>query len=1275
MLRVAHLRFTWRLARRILRLVQFALVALLFAFAATVLVLRYYVLPQVDRFRDPIAAAAGRAIGVPIAIGAIAGSWSGPHPRLTLRGVTLHDRQNRPALELEEVEAVISWHSLLAAGVRMRSLVIVRPDLVVRRDAAGALFVAGVPVRLDGPDSGFADWLLAQSKVQVRDARLTWIDEQRGAPPLELRDVLLHLENQRRQHRFALRAKPPAELGTQMDLRGDFRTGRTGGMRNWRGRVYLHAPYTNLGAVRAWADLPLVLESGAGDVEGWLEFSGATVQSATVDLRVAGAVARLDPALEPLDVPELQGRLTWYRTPDGFEATARRLTIGVGGGAFLPSSDVVIRVQREAARLRRLQVESDRLDLAPIVYFLRRLPVPAALQEALVRHQPTGRVTGLSFWMEPAAGAAPRFHLATRFEDVSIRGDGSVPGLQHVSGNVRAEREAGWLELDSRGFRLEAPRLFEAAIAIDRLTGKAEWRTDPNGLALTLQDVAFENPDLAGRLQGGLRFPGGGAAAVSDLTAQLARGAVPAVHRYLPVMLAPELRTWLRTALVAGQAAGASMVLRGPLDRFPFAGDEGGQFQVRIPATSVDFRFAPDWPPLTQADVAVVLHGAALEIDGRSRILGASVTAARAVVPDLWHADPRLEVSGDAHGSLQEFLRFVEDSPLGAMAGHVARGVKGEGDGQLKLSFVLPLARMHDVRVAGRFQFSGNRVEGLVDLPPLQRLTGALEFSEKGAHLPGATAEFLGMPVRFGVDVRNDGSVVVEARGRARAEGLRDRFPHPMLGRLAGETDWRALASVRGARGELTVESDLKGLAVNLPRPLGKAADETVPARYQRRWRDGELLQSVNVAERIAAITAGADDDPPEQFRRGAIDIGGGVARLPERPGLVITGNTPRLGVDEWLAVADAFGRDGATAAALPITVDFKVGVLDVAERQIHDLALRIQRKGSLWDGSIASREIQGRLDWMPTGRGRLVARLDRLHLPETDVAPGGPVPKALEGQELPALDITADSFRYGPLDLGALVLRAAPDGASWQIEKLDCANPDGHLTAQGGWQNLRGKSRTQLAVRVEARDIGRFLKRMNRPEGVSGGTATLAGVVEWDGTPQKLDVATLSGRLSLEAHRGQFTKLEPGIGKLFGILSLQALPRRISLDFRDVFSQGFAFEEITGNSTITRGVLHTTDLKMTGSSARVTMSGDIDLAHESQNLEVKVAPSVSDSLAIGAAIVNPLAGLATLLLGKALDNPIDRAIAFEYKVTGTWADPVVAKSGRQPTGPAARPR
>ena len=223
------------------------------------------------------------------------------------------------------------------------------------------------------------------------------------------------------------------------------------------------------------------------------------------------------------------------------------------------------------------------------------------------------------------------------------------------------------------------------------------------------------------------------------------------------------------------------------------------------------------------------------------------------------------------------------------------------------------------------------------------------------------------------------------------------------------------------------------------------------------------------------------------------------------------------------------------------------------------------------------------------------------------------------------------------------------------------------HARAAGLWQVAGAQQRTNLNLKLDISDVGKYLERVGYPGSMQRGNAKLLGKLAWAGNPQSIDYPSLGGELSLRAEKGQFLKIEPGIGKLLGILSLQALPRRVTLDFRDIFSEGFAFDNITGTATVAKGVLHTQDFAMLGPSAQVAMSGDIDLAQETQALKVRVVPSVGDSLSVAGLVLlaNPITGVASFLAQRLFKDPLGQVFAFEYAISGNWTDPKVEKTGR----------
>jgi uncharacterized protein YhdP len=307
------------------------------------------------------------------------------------------------------------------------------------------------------------------------------------------------------------------------------------------------------------------------------------------------------------------------------------------------------------------------------------------------------------------------------------------------------------------------------------------------------------------------------------------------------------------------------------------------------------------------------------------------------------------------------------------------------------------------------------------------------------------------------------------------------------------------------------------------------------------------------------------------------------------------------------------------------------------------------------WNASVSARELDGTLIWQPKGRGRIIARLKHFTVPES--VADAPVSESAGG-ELPALDIAAEDFVLRDKKLGRLELSAVNEARDWRIEKLVLASADGTLTASGLWQSWATRPSVSMNVKLEASDAGKFLSRLGYPGTLQGGTATLEGKVGWVGSPQSIDYPTLTGEVKLNAGKGQFLRADPGIAKLLGILSLQSW---LTLDFREFLGEGFAFERISSNARITRGILSTEDFSMSGKAAQVSMSGTVDLAQETQKLKVRVVPVVGGSFSsVLAVLANPVWGLGSLVLQRVLKDPLGRIFAFEYAVSGTWSDPKV---------------
>lgn len=1286
---------------------------LYFGFVLLVLALRYSVLPNIERYRGDIERLASQGLGQAVSIGRIEASWDGINPDLTLIDVRVADAQGRPALAFSRVETILSWWSIPQYQLRLRLLSIDEPTLHLRREADGHLFIAGIPLSQDNSDSDVSGWVLAQKRIRIRGATIVWEDVQRNAPALVLEDVNFGLDNNGRHHRFGLTALPSPELASKIDLRGDFRGRDLDRLEAWKGQLYAEIDYVDLAVWRNWIDYPVALPRGRGALRSWVDFADGALRGITADLALLDVGLQLAPELPVMAVDRVQGRIGAVFSDKGIEVSGRRVELatavrnageGPGGAAIrIEPTDFHVNWQSDApSKTVRGSATASRLDLEALAGLAAYMPLDAHSRQLLGDFAPRGRIGELSAAWQGDAEHLKTYALKARFDELSLKAQGYFPGFSGLSGSVETNEQGGSVALLSRKSTIDLPSIFpESLTALDTLTAQARWKIAKGVLDAELTHAEFSGPQAAGSAHGNYRYSGQGPGSI-DLVAALTRADARAVWRYMPHVVNANARQWLRDALTAGRSSEARLTLKGDLSRFPFLDKKDGQFLVTVKAQDVTLDYARGWPKITGIQGDLRFEGAGMLVDvQRGSLLGARLSKTRAEIPDFDANPTLLKIKGVAEGPTEEFLKFVEQSPVGERIDHFTEGMKAGGNGRLDLNLLIPLeeARLSDAKVGGVFQFVDNEVTVDAALPPLQKVNGTLQFSEKDLRVPEINATLFGGPLKIKGETQTDGKVLIAANGSLGVAQLRRQMDLPIFENLSGSVAYRGEVRIKKRSADLVIDSNLVGLASSLPEPFNKSATEALPLRFEKiilpavTPRGGEpvardqLLASLGGIASLQMIRRKQGEIyVPE---RGAIAIGRPL-QLPER-GLAVGVTARHIDLDYWRHALHAANNGSDNAAAPPAlsstAFSLKASELDLLGHRFTDVDLRANALGPLWKIGLSSREASGDLQWDSAGRGKLTGRLKQLQIepasaavntpsPASPSSPanssGNPAEEAVE--ELPALDIVAEDFSVGLRRFGRLELQARNEGRIWRLDKVLLSNPSGTLSGSGQWQFASG-NRTQLDFKLDSNDAGKLLDRIGYPGTLRAGTAKLEGKVGWNGPPVGLDYATLSGEMKVEAARGQFAKLDPGAGKLLGLISLQSLPRRITLDFRDVFSEGFAFDSIAGKFAIQNGLMRTDRLQIDGPAARVVMHGETDLQHETQHLSVNVQPDLGGTAALGVALINPLAGVATLLAHKILQNPLNQMFGFDYLVTGTWDDPKVEKLSRPEAARASEPR
>ena len=1324
--------------------------------------LHWFIVPRIDAFRPRLQALATQALGTPVTLGELTVEANGLVPQVAVHDLRVPGAGGQGGLQVPRALVVFSVASLLRGGVEQ--LVIDDADVALARDAQGRWWLGGLD--LSAPSAGdmrAADWLFAQEELVLRNARLTWADAQQGAPPVAFERIDAVLRNGLRRHQWRVDATPPPAWGERFTLIGQFRQAllerHAGRWQSWDGQLYALLPGVQAAAAAPLA--PWLQAQGVSGLRGaaalrlWLDVRRGAPVDARADLAMQDAAVMLAPQRPPLALAALSTRLTWRQQAGGFQVATQALRFTLPDGKAWPGGNLSLSHRAAGGTL-----QADRIDLGSLAHLAASLPLPTKWAERL-QQQPVagllervdarwdGPLQAPSDWrLQASATGLHVGALATAAPDAQGHVQTGIPGLEGAALQLEAGPAGGRARVSIQGGALTFPGVFEEPrIPLDELKAQAQWRVQGERIDLQVEDLTLANADAAGRFSArwhsgenadgsGPRLPG-----VLDLQGRFDRANGARVYRYLPLSIPAPARHYVRDAVRKGEGRDVTVRVQGKLRELPFnLPGEVGTFRIGGPVSGVLLNYVPSrlqpkgqapWPALEALDGELVFERAGMQVHGgAARVQGHAgwrFAAIEASVPDF--KQPRVQVQASGSGPLAAALAIVRGSPVADFTQHALDGASASGDATLDLKLDLPVHTLEQAKVQGRVRLAGNALRLATAAPPLERVSGAVSFSEAGFAIENAQAQVLGGAVQVsGGTVAGAAAgasrVQIQASGQASAEGLRGSGAWgpswsavaALARQASGRADYQLGLGFQGAAMQLEVRSDLRGLALNWPAPLDKPQDADWPLRVALAPAGGsgstapERLR-VQLADRLALELEHGAGAPA----RGAVALGQAAVQPLVLPpaGVQASVRWPEIDVDAWLraaehlaaapASADAAPSAGAepqppAAAApswrgegLPDQWTFDVGVLRVDERSLHELHASATRSGANWQAQVQARELAGRIDYTEGADGQpgaVRARLARLNLAAGDPADAN----ALEQppSRIPALDIVVDDFELHGRKLGRLEVqavnrdlarvRAAPGAEAlheWQLTRLALTVPEASLAASGRWaaqpqapalpagtrsvRSAQDQRRTTLDFKLDVRDAGALLARFGMAGVMRGGKGQIGGELGWVGSPYSPHYASMDGQLHLDIGAGQFLKADPGLAKLLGVLSLQALPRRLTLDFRDVFSSGFAFDFVRGDATVTHGVAQTRNLQMKGVNAAVLMDGQVNLDQETQKLRVLVVPEIdAGTAALATALINPAIGLGAFVAQLVLKQPLAQAATREFEITGSWDNPEV---------------
>lgn len=1240
--------------------------ALLAVLVALYVSLGRELVPLVAEYRADLESKAEQALGLPVHVGALEGRWSGLAPMLRVRDLQLGEGAS--ALRLDDVKLVPDlWASLTSREVRLAHIQLAGLQLILREDEQGGWALEGLPRKDDAPldPEALLQQLRQLGRIDVFDSQVTLQPWQRD--PLTLTYVSLGLQAGASRQALDLRATLPDGQPLAINLRS---RATAKAWRDAQVEAYLSLPQSDwarwlpprvLGQWQAQA-----LRAGG---EFWVDWRKGQLEQAVVRLnapQLRGAYAeRKAVTLDNLAVS------AWFqRREQGFDVVVDSLAASIGKDRWESHLQLRQRPGEDPAG-ETWQVQADRVDLTPLTPLINALaPLPDKLMAVIDALKVTGAVRNVRLDIRPKAEGNERLQFAANLEKVGFDAYHGAPAAGNVSGSISGDLGHGELRLDTDAFMLHLYPIFAKPWHYQKANARLTYALDKEGFTLVAPylKVLGEEGKIAGDFLIRLLFKEG-SESYMDLRVGMTEGDGRYTAKYLPEVLSPALDEWLRSAIVKGNVDQGYFQYQGSLNHG--ASPEARSISLFFKVHDAALDFQPGWPQVQHVDGDVLIEDSGVRIKAsKGLLLDTQVSDVSVNIPHVeGEQHSHLYLDGNFDGKLGDGLKILKEAPIGT--GEIFAGWEGEGPLKGKVKLDIPLAHGEKPKVLVDFATADARLKVAPPSLELNRLKGDFSFDiDKGLSGKNIALQAFGKPVTAQISAEGQPGQMqtrINASGQVSLQALTDWLKFKQNLPASGDIPYQLQINLGSRDNSLSVNSSLKGLAIDLPAPFGKAAADTRDSRFSMNLQGTERRFDAAYAN-LARFAYAAPGDKLDQGR-GELLLGTGEAQVPAGQGLRVRGRLESLDLEPWQAQMARFAGDdpGGNARQNLQSVDLSIGQLKAFGMDLNQAVVRLARGGPAWDLRLDSKEVIGNARLPDAKAAAMTVRLQTLRLPAADPAEAqaeeGPDPLAsFDPRKVPALDLTIDKLYRGDDLYGNVALKLRPTARGVAAQDIDLDFKGLHIDGSGGWEGQTGATSSWYKGRLDGKNLADVLKAWGFAPTVTSRDFRLDVDGRWPGSPAWVGLKRFSGSMDAALRTGQFVEVEGGAQALrvFGLLNFNSIGRRLRLDFSDLFDKGLAYDRVKGLLVASDGVYVTREpISVTGPSSNFELDGTLDMVRDRVNANLQVSLPVTNNLPLAALIVGaPAVGGALFLVDRLIGDRVSRFASVHYRVEGPWKEP-----------------
>jgi uncharacterized protein (TIGR02099 family) len=1207
------------------------------------------------------------------------------------------------------------WSSIRHARLTAGRFSLDSPELGLIRTKEGRIQLLGMSA-LPDRDKPFALEQLPMGRFYVRDAVVTFRDAITGRGPWSLSGVSFDVTRDPQVLQLRGNASLPRALGRELR----FSATVEGPLQDAAALVSTFSVDGRELDLAGWADVfpdawPAP-EMGHGSVElrGTLKGPALVQVAADVDLeRVAAApppwataLPVADPlitdagdsapqATEPtprdpaetdpgaaghvapvamLSYPRLAFGMRAEKVGETWHATVSNLNMARPTAAWLAASIEGEWLHTDNGRMQA-SGKTDRIVLDALWPLLGYLPESDAVARLRALNA-TGTLSEVSFeFQRESAESAPQYSLQARVDDLSFAPVQRTPGAAGLSGAVRLTQDAGEWKVASDDVRFELPRMFREPLAAQEVAATVRWNKSNGAWTIESNDVRMMNPDGRATARFSMTVPGDGSSPVLDLSAQGTDLQVSSTHKYIPAgRLGARTMEWFDRAFLGGRVVSADLTYRGSIRDFPFRKDEG-LFLVRGHVEDALFDYQPGWLPASNVTADLEFRNEGLHIHATgANVGGLHVIDATADIPDL--KQTHLRIKAAARGDLQEGLTLLNSSPLASALGEPFARLSGHGAIDAAIDLDLPIRNLDARKIEVTARFADANVSMRDVDAPVRSLQGTLTVRNTLVAAADLHGQWLGGPVEVVIRPEGNTASTLSATGTAAAAQLKPFLPSAV--KVSGSTQWRLATEFHTDTGEaehksgVRIESDLRGLGIALPEPVGKGESEQRPFQVtlESDGDDAVLARSwlgdVRAIVRVARSRGGGS----WSLDRGGIRADGNAPALPNHRGLRIEGTVERFVLDDWLALrgddsGGEAGDSGKTLSDYLQAANVRVGMFELAGYQWHDVRGVLQATTAGWRVDVDGPGAAGQILIPEQFRGSQVLRatLERLTLEKPESSGTGDAPDTRDPRNLPNLLVHVGELSFGSRTLGTFDLQATRVPQGIRFENASIHGASAHAEGQGEWIVTPEGQQSSLKAAVTSDDVAATLRALGYNDVLEAKHGEVHGDLKWSGGFDSDMLDRAAGSISVKAETGQILAVQPGAGRVLGLFSVAALPRRLALDFKDLTDKGLAFDKVQGDFEVRDGNAFTSNLLLRGPAAEIGIAGRTGLATHDYDQTAVVTGNLGASLPVAGALAGgPVVGAAVLLFSQIFKEPLKGVTRGYYRITGPWENPTVER-------------